>query len=59
MYRIDDEIFEDAISSFPELAENDHAKLTKLDEEWLKNESGKKRWRDFIARYVETPVLPG
>ena len=49
-HRIDDEIFEDAITTFPELSENEHAKVTKLDEEWMKSESGKTRWRDFIQR---------
>ena len=47
--RIDDEIFEHAMKEFPELAENDYEKLIKLDEDWMKSESGKKRWRDFIA----------
>ena len=47
--RIDDEIFEHAMKEFPELAEDDHAKVTKLDEDWMKSESGKKRWHDFIA----------
>ncbi|KAI1792793.1 DUF757-domain-containing protein [Ganoderma leucocontextum] len=49
--KIDDEIFEHAMKEFPELAENDHAKVTKLDEDWMKSESGKKGWHDFIASY--------
>ncbi|KAH9928010.1 DUF757-domain-containing protein [Epithele typhae] len=49
--KIDDEIFEDTLATFPELAENEHAKITKLDEDWLKSETSKKRWREFIARY--------
>ena len=48
--RIDDEIFEHAMQEFPELAENEHEKVTKLDEDWMKSESGKKRWREFIQR---------
>jgi hypothetical protein len=36
------------MSTFPELAENDHAKLVKLDEEWMKSPEGKERWRTFI-----------
>ena len=48
--RLDDEIFEHTMKEFPELAENDYAKVTKLDEEWMKSESGKKRWRDFMAQ---------
>lgn len=46
--RIDDEIFEHTTTAFPELLENDHAKLNVIDEEWMKSESGKTRWRDFI-----------
>ena len=40
------------MKEFPELSENDHAKITTLDEEWMKSDSGKTRWRDFIAAYV-------
>jgi hypothetical protein len=47
--RIDDEIYEE---TFPELAENDHAKLVKLDEEGMKNPEGKERWRVFIESCV-------
>ena len=47
----DDELFEDTLATFPELAENDHEKLTKIDEDWLKSEDGKKKWREFIARH--------
>ncbi|KAJ2967384.1 hypothetical protein NUW54_g13519 [Trametes sanguinea] len=50
-YRIDDEIYEHAMKEFPELAENDYEKLLKIDEDWMKSESGKKRWRDFIQQY--------
>ena len=50
--RLDDEIFEHTMSTFPELAENDHAKLVKIDEEWMKSEGGKKRWRDFMNQWV-------
>jgi len=49
--KLDDEIYEDTMKTFPELAENDHAKLTKIDEDWLKSEDGKKKWRDFINLY--------
>ena len=45
------------MATFPELAENDHAKVTKLDEEWMKSEAGKKSWRDFITRCVPLPLL--
>ncbi|KAJ7337502.1 DUF757-domain-containing protein [Mycena albidolilacea] len=49
--KIDDEIYEDTLKTFPELAENDHAKLVKLDEEGMKNPEGKERWRVFIESY--------
>ncbi|EIW79779.1 DUF757-domain-containing protein [Coniophora puteana RWD-64-598 SS2] len=49
--KLDDEIYEHTMSTFPEFAENDHAKLIKLDEDFLKSEDGKKRWRDFIQSY--------
>jgi hypothetical protein len=50
--RYDDEIFEHTMKTFPELAENDHAKLIVIDEEWMKSKDGKDRWRDFIMAYV-------
>ncbi|KAI0752640.1 polysaccharide biosynthesis-domain-containing protein [Daedaleopsis nitida] len=49
--KMDDEIFDHAMEVFPELKENEHEKLIKLDEEWMKSESGKNRWRDFIQHY--------
>ncbi|KAI0708661.1 hypothetical protein C8Q76DRAFT_799893 [Earliella scabrosa] len=49
--RIDDEIFEHAMQTFPELAENEYEKVVKLDEDWMKSDEGKKRWRDFIQQY--------
>ena len=48
--RIDDEIYEDAIATFPEFAEPPHSKLVKLDEDWMKSSDGKKRWREFMER---------
>ncbi|KAJ7315762.1 hypothetical protein DFH08DRAFT_942804 [Mycena albidolilacea] len=42
---IDDEIYEDTLKTFPELAENDHAKLVKLNEEEMKNPEGTEGWR--------------
>ena len=54
---MDDEIYEHVISAFPELVENEHEKLIKLDEDWLKSEDGKKRWRAFINESVHiTPA---
>ncbi|KIM82720.1 hypothetical protein PILCRDRAFT_70144 [Piloderma croceum F 1598] len=52
--RLDDEIYADTMSSFPELSVDGYAKLIKLDEDWLKSESGKKRWRTFINAYEKT-----
>lgn len=51
--QIDDEIFEDTMKTFPEFAEPPHAKLIKLDEDWMKTPEGKKRWREFMERYKE------
>ncbi|KAG5735837.1 UPF0368 protein, partial [Termitomyces sp. T112] len=47
----DDDIFNDFKKTFPELFENDNAKLIKLDEDFLKSEDAKKRWRAFHALY--------
>ncbi|KAI0634155.1 DUF757-domain-containing protein [Trametes polyzona] len=49
--KIDDEIFEHAMKAFPELAEDNYAKLTVIDEDWMKSDDGKKRWREFIQQY--------
>lgn len=46
--RLDDEIFEHTLATFPELAENSHARLIQLDEDWMKSVDGKERWRLFI-----------
>ncbi|KAF7366795.1 Duf757 domain-containing protein [Mycena sanguinolenta] len=46
--KLDDEIYEHTLKTFPELAENDHAKLIKLDEDSMKSPEGKERWRAFI-----------
>lgn len=40
------------MAAFPEFAEESHEKLTKLDEDWMKSEDGKKRWREFIESYA-------
>ncbi|KIK96081.1 hypothetical protein PAXRUDRAFT_826352 [Paxillus rubicundulus Ve08.2h10] len=49
--KLDDEIFEHTLSTFPEFNTEGHEKLVKLDEDWLKSEEGKKKWRDFINQY--------
>lgn len=46
--RYDDEIFEHTLSTFPELKDDDYAKLIKIDEDWMKTKEGKERWRKFI-----------
>ncbi|KAJ7048396.1 DUF757-domain-containing protein [Mycena amicta] len=38
--KIDDEIYEDTLATFPELAENDHARLIQIDEDWMKEPRG-------------------
>jgi hypothetical protein len=43
------------MKTFPELTEDDHAKLSKLDEDWMKSNDGKDRWRTFMARLVHCP----
>ena len=55
---LDDEIFEHTLKAFPELAEDDYSKLTKIDEDWMKSEDGKKRWRDFCESLVIFRCLP-
>ncbi|OJA18553.1 hypothetical protein AZE42_04012 [Rhizopogon vesiculosus] len=49
--KLDDEIYEHTMSTFPEFSEDEHVKLLKLDEDWLKSETGKKRWREFCQVY--------
>ncbi|KAJ7719413.1 DUF757-domain-containing protein [Mycena metata] len=49
--KIDDEIYTHTLATFPELAEDDHAKLRTLDEEGMKSAEGKERWRLFIESY--------
>jgi len=49
----DDEIYEQTMATFPEFGEEGHGKLVRLDENWLKSEEGKKKWRDFINQYEE------
>jgi hypothetical protein len=50
--RIDDEIYEDTMATFPELGEEPYTKLIKIDEDWMKSADGKKRWRDLCERCV-------
>ncbi|THH17983.1 hypothetical protein EW146_g2908 [Bondarzewia mesenterica] len=45
--QLDDEIFEHTLKTFPELAEK-HEMITVLDEDWMKSQDGKERWRNFI-----------
>ena len=50
--RHDDAIFEHAKTDFPELFDDDYAKLKKMDEDWMKSKEGKERWRKFMTQYV-------
>ncbi|KAG9046389.1 hypothetical protein FS837_004521, partial [Tulasnella sp. UAMH 9824] len=47
---LDNEIFEDFSKTFPHYVENLDS-LAKLDEEQVKSNEGKDKWRDFMARY--------
>jgi len=49
--KYDDDIFEHTLKAFPELAEEEYKNLTRIDEEWMKSEDGKRRWRDFCESY--------
>ncbi|TFK68166.1 DUF757-domain-containing protein [Pluteus cervinus] len=49
--KLDDEIYEHTLETFPELKEDNYAKLIKLDEDWMKSKDGKERWRVFIESY--------
>ncbi|KAJ3982950.1 DUF757-domain-containing protein [Lentinula detonsa] len=49
--KLDDEIFQHTMETFPELAKEPHENLTKLDEDWMKSREGKERWRKFIMLY--------
>ena len=51
--KLDDDIYAHMLEAFPELAEGaaGDAAVGKIDEEEMKSESGKTRWREFIARY--------
>jgi len=40
------------MKDFPEFFENEHEKLVKLDEDWIKSAEGKQRWRVFIESCV-------
>lgn len=47
--RLDDEIHEDFIKSFPEYASKDWDGVVNEDE--MKSEEGKRQWREFMMRY--------
>jgi len=51
--KYDDEIFDHLMKTFPELNEPPYEKLVKIDEDWMKSEEGKKRWRDFMEAYKD------
>ncbi|KIJ40404.1 hypothetical protein M422DRAFT_32259 [Sphaerobolus stellatus SS14] len=52
--KLDDEIFEHLKAAFPELVQEPYDQLKKIDENFMKNESGKKRWHEFILQYEKT-----
>jgi hypothetical protein len=54
VYRMDDSIFENLSNKFPELVQPPYNGLRKLDEDWMKSEEGKTRWRDFVEEYKDT-----
>ncbi|KAK0499012.1 DUF757-domain-containing protein [Armillaria luteobubalina] len=49
--KLDDEIFEHTLKTFPEMTSEPYDKLIKLDEDWMKSKEGKERWRVFIQTY--------
>ncbi|KAF8314542.1 DUF757-domain-containing protein [Clavulina sp. PMI_390] len=49
--KLDDEIFEDFKAKFPELFENDAKGLALADEDAMKSDENKARWRNFIQPY--------
>lgn len=48
--RMDDDILADLYTRFPEFKENPE-KLRKINEDEMKSQDGKVRWRDFITGY--------
>ncbi|GJJ14729.1 hypothetical protein Clacol_008996 [Clathrus columnatus] len=50
--KIDDEIFEDVSAAFPDMVKEPYTGLIKVDENMMKNEDGKVKWRDFISKCV-------
>lgn len=52
LLRLDDEMYEDFQTSFPEFAESTDVKsVAKIDEESMKSPAGKEKWRVFIGKY--------
>ena len=54
---MDDEVFEHTIATFPEFNAEGHEKLVRLDEDWLKSDEGKTKWRDFINQCVRLVIF--
>jgi hypothetical protein len=48
-FRLDDEIYEDFLKSFPEYSSKDWDGV--VDEDEMKSNEGKKRWREFMMPY--------
>ncbi|KAN0061448.1 hypothetical protein ACQY0O_006295 [Thecaphora frezii] len=50
--KLDDEIYEDFQTTFPELSEStDPKSVAKIDEDAMKSPAGKEKWRNFINKY--------
>jgi hypothetical protein len=53
--RLDDEIYEDFIKSFPEYESEDWDGVVNEDE--MKSPEGKRRWRELMMRYEKKVCL--
>jgi len=57
--RLDDEMYEDFQTSFPEFSEaTDPKSVLKIDEEAMKSAEGKEKWRVFINKYENKGKFP-
>jgi len=52
--KLDDEIFEHLKEEFPEWVQEPYDKLLKIDEDIMKSDVGKAKWRDFVNKYEKT-----
>ncbi|KAK7682665.1 hypothetical protein QCA50_013079 [Cerrena zonata] len=49
--KLDDEIYEHLMTTFPELNQEPYEGVTKLDEDSMKSKEGKEKWHNFIQAY--------